>query len=194
MGALWVWANDNIRDEATSVPLPTRRPYPDNGKLSNFRYLSWSATPTNGREPDDLQPRAQIKWLFEESELVSRDSEAFRKFTDKYTVPENLWRNMLGTAAQVKMRKEKRKEETGREQMERLNWEYYDIDWIGLYNSELSLNFSRTDQLHREESWKGRNDLSANWHLAERSNGVSTTSAAPAKKCAAISNLITFQG
>jgi len=90
--------------------------------------------------------------LFEESELVSRDSEAFRKFTDKYTVPENLWRNMLGTAAQVKMRKEKRKEETGREQMERLNWEYYDIDWIGLYNSELSLNFSRTDQLHREES------------------------------------------
>ena len=62
------------------APLPTRRPYPDNGKLPNFHYLSWSATPTNGREPEDFQPRAQIKQLFEESELVSGDSEAIRKF------------------------------------------------------------------------------------------------------------------
>ena len=36
-----------------------------------------------GREPDDFQPRAQIKPLFEESELVSKDSEAIRKFSDK---------------------------------------------------------------------------------------------------------------
>ena len=68
------------KDETTSGPLPTRRPYPDDGKLPNFHYLSWSATPTNGREPEDFQPRAQIKQLFEESELVSGDSEAIRKF------------------------------------------------------------------------------------------------------------------
>ena len=68
------------KDETTSAPLPTRRPYPDNGKLPNFHYLSWSATPTNGREPEDFKPRAQIKQLFEESELVSGDSEAIRKF------------------------------------------------------------------------------------------------------------------
>ena len=30
----------------------------------------WSATPTNGREPDDFQPGAQIKRLFEESESI----------------------------------------------------------------------------------------------------------------------------
>ena len=53
------------------------------GKLPTFHYLSWSATPTNGREPDDFQPRAQIKRFFEESELVSGDSEAIRKFSDK---------------------------------------------------------------------------------------------------------------
>ena len=72
------------------APLPTRRPYPDYGKLPNFHYLSSSATPTNGREPDDFQPRAQIKRLFEESELVSGDSEAIRRFSDKYIVPEKL--------------------------------------------------------------------------------------------------------
>ena len=38
----------------------------------------WSATPTNGPEPDDFQPRAQIKRLLEENELVSGDSEAIR--------------------------------------------------------------------------------------------------------------------
>ena len=41
------------KDETTSAPLPTPRSYPDYGKLPNFHYLSWSATPTDGREPDE---------------------------------------------------------------------------------------------------------------------------------------------
>ncbi|PFX31502.1 hypothetical protein AWC38_SpisGene3741 [Stylophora pistillata] len=100
------------KDETTSAPLPTRRPYPDYGKLPNFHYLSWSATPTDGREPDDFQPRAQIKRLFEESELVSGDSEAIRRFSDKYIVPEKLVAEYVEHLAQIKMRKEKKKEET----------------------------------------------------------------------------------
>ena len=119
-----------------SAPLPTRRPYPDYGKLPNFHHLSWSATPTNGREPDDFQPRAQIKRLFEESELDNGDSEAIRKFSDKYIVPEKLVAEYVENLAQIKMHKEKKKEETERERMERLNREYNDIDWLGLYNSD----------------------------------------------------------
>lgn len=38
--------------------------------------------------------------------------------------------------AQKKMRKEKKKEETEREGMERLNRKYNEIDWVGLYNSD----------------------------------------------------------
>jgi len=52
-------------------PTSNSTPYPDFGKLPNFQYLFWSATPTSGLEPDDFQPRAQIKRLFQESELVS---------------------------------------------------------------------------------------------------------------------------
>ena len=63
----------------------------------------------NGREPDDFQPRAQIKRLFEESEVVSGDSEAIRKFSDKYIVPENLVAEYVEHLAQIKMRKEKKK-------------------------------------------------------------------------------------
>ena len=145
------------KDETTSALLPTRRPYPDCGKLPNFHHLSWSATPTNGREPDDFQPRAQIKRLFEESELDNGDSEAIRKFSDKYIVPEKLVAEYVEHLAQIKMRKEKKKGETEREPMERLNREHNDIDWVGLYNSdklsslrELSLYFS-----HHKITFKG---------------------------------------
>ena len=81
----------------------------------------WSANPSNGRELDDFQPRSQIKQLFEESEVVSGDSEAIRKFSDKYIVPEKLVEEYVEHLAEKKMRREKKKEETEREQMERLN-------------------------------------------------------------------------
>ena len=68
----------------------------------------WSAIPTNGPEPDDFQNRAQIKRLFEESELVSRDSEAVRKFSDKYIVPENLVAEYVEHLAKIKMRRKRR--------------------------------------------------------------------------------------
>ena len=59
--------------------------------------------PTNGRDPDDFQPRAQIKRLFEESELVSGDSMAVRKFSDKYIVPEKLVAEYVEHLAQIKI-------------------------------------------------------------------------------------------
>ena len=106
----------------------------------------WSATPTNGPEPDDFQNRAQIKRLFEESELVSRDSEAVRKFSDKYIVAEKLVTEYVEHLAQIKMRKEKKKEETERDRMERLNQQYNGIDLGGLYNSD-KLSSLRVDEL-----------------------------------------------
>ena len=113
--------------------------------------------PPMAAEPDDFQPRAQIKRLFEESELDNGDSEAIRKFSDKYIVPEKLVAEYVEHLAQIKMRKEKKKGETEREPMERLNREHNDIDWVGLYNSdklsslrELSLYFS-----HHKITFKG---------------------------------------
>ena len=133
----------------SSAPLPTRRPYPDYGKLPTFRL-----------EPDEFQPRAQIKRLFEESELVSGDSEAIRKFSDKYIVPEKLVAEYVEQLAQIKMRKEKKKEETERERMERLNRQYNNIDWAGLYNSDKLSSF-RVDELslyfsHHKITFKGK--------------------------------------
>ena len=102
--------------------------------------------PTNGREPDDFQPRAQIKRLFEESELVSGDSMAIRKFSEKYIVPEKLVAEYVEHLAQIKIPQEKKKEETERERTEQLNREYNDIDCVGLYNSD-KLSSLRVDEL-----------------------------------------------
>ena len=62
--------------------------------------------------------------------------------------------------AQIKMGKEKKKEETERERMERPNWEYSDIDWVGLYNSD-KLSSLRVDELslyfsHHKITFKGK--------------------------------------
>ena len=62
--------------------------------------------------------------------------------------------------AQIKMRKEKKKEETEREWIERLNRQYNDIDWAGLYNSD-KLSSLRVDELslyfcHYKITFKGK--------------------------------------
>ena len=105
-------------------------------------------------------PWAQIKRLFEDSELVSRDSEAVRKFSDKYIVPEKLVAEYVEHLAQIKMRKQKKKEETERNRMERLNQRYNDIDLAGLYNSD-KLSSLRVDELslyfsHHKITFKGK--------------------------------------
>ena len=97
--------------------------------------------------------------------------------------------------AQIKMRKEKKKEETERERMEWLNWEYNYIDWVGPYNSdkvsslrvdELSLYFS-----HHKITFKGKKAEKVAMikvHIGSllSDSMESTTSAAPAKKCSAL--------
>ena len=64
--------------------------------------------------PMDFQPRAQIKRLRKEDEVVSGDSEAIRKISDKHIGPEKLVAEYVEQLAQIKMRKEK-KEQTVRE-------------------------------------------------------------------------------
>ena len=74
----------------------------------------------------------------------------------------NLWLLWLYVKhlAQIKMHKEKKKEDLEREQMERLNREYNDIDWVGLYNSDKLLSL-RVDELslyfsHHKITFKGK--------------------------------------
>ena len=55
--------------------------------------------------------------------LVIGDSEVIREYSDKYIVPEKLVAEYVEHLTQIKMRKEKKKEENERERMEQLNRE-----------------------------------------------------------------------
>ena len=100
--------------------------------------------------------------MFEERKLVSEDSEAIREFSDKYIAPEKLVAENVENHTQIKMHKEKKKEETEREKMERLNREYTDTDWVALYYSD-KLSSLRVNELalslyfsHHKITFKGK--------------------------------------
>ena len=70
------------------------------------------------------------------SSLELRLSYCLRNKSNKYIVPVKLVAEYAEHLAQIKIRKENKKEEIEREGMERLNRECSDIDWVGLYNSD----------------------------------------------------------
>ena len=83
-----------------------------------------------------------------------------KKFLDKYNVPEKLVSEYVEHLAQLKMCKEKKKEETERERMEQLNWEYKDTDWVGQCKTE-KLSSLSVDELssyfsHHKITFKGK--------------------------------------
>ena len=101
-------------------------------------------------------------------------------------------------------KEKKKKEETERERMERLNREYSGIAWVGLYNldklsslgmDELSLYFS-----HHKITFKGKKAEKVAMikaHIGMLLYGsveCQQPRKPPAKKCAVASDLITFRG
>ena len=90
-----------------------------------------------------------------------------REVFDLLNVPEKLVAEYVEQLTQIKMRKEKKKEETERDWMERLNRQYNDIDWAGLYNSD-KLSSLRVDELSlyfpiSRSPWKERKLSRSQW-------------------------------
>ena len=57
-------------------------------------YKSVFCTPVRNddgsrRDPDDWQPRAQLKRLFNSSEITLNDTDAFKQYATKFVVDEN---------------------------------------------------------------------------------------------------------
>ena len=78
-----------------SPATPTPRPYPDYIKLPDFHYIPGTKTPTSGRKPDDYQPWAQIKQMFQKGKLKAGDKKAIKEFSEKCIVSESLLQIIL---------------------------------------------------------------------------------------------------
>ena len=84
---------------------PTPRPYPNYSKLPDFHYLPGTKTPTTGRKPDDYQPRAQIKQMFQEGTLKAGDKNAIKDFSEKYIVSEKLVADYIDHLTDIETKK-----------------------------------------------------------------------------------------
>ena len=101
----------------------------------------------------------RIKRLFEESEVVSGDSDAIRKFSDKCIGSEKLVAEYVEHLAQIKIRKEKKWDWKGAKGTAELAVKWHWLGWTGLdfdkrsslRVDELSLYFS-----HHKITFKGK--------------------------------------
>ena len=119
-----------------SPPKRTRQPYPDYTRLPEHHYRNWNETPTEGRFPDDFQPRAQIKILFEKGELNCADLDDIKSFSKKYIVSEKLVYEYIQHLTMIKLRKDKRLAKGMEKRKARSEREHDDIDWRELYETD----------------------------------------------------------
>ena len=123
--------SERVRAETRS-PSPatlTPRSQPDYSKLPDFHYLPSTKTLTSGRKPDDYQPRAQIKQMFQEGNLKAEDKKAIKEFSGKYIASEKLVADYIEHLTDIEMRKDKWRTDNDRKRAERKQQEYNDIDW-----------------------------------------------------------------
>ena len=76
--------------EGVGVVEATLRPFPDYDKLPDSLYLPLSGTSIDGREPDDFQPRAQMKRKFNQNKLNPGDGETIAEFSENYIVTQKF--------------------------------------------------------------------------------------------------------
>ena len=85
-----IWKSKLLNFVSPAPATPTPKPYPDYIKLPDIHYIPNTKTPTSGCKPDDYQPRAQIKKIFQEGKLKAGDKKAIKEFSEKYIVSETL--------------------------------------------------------------------------------------------------------
>jgi len=113
----------------------TPRPYPDTSKHPSYHYLSIADTPVHDREPDDFQPRAQIRKLFVEGRIKCGDNEIIEQFAEKYIVKAEIVKEYLEHLTNIEIRKNVRKEETKRAKQDEEAKGYNDYSWEELFKS-----------------------------------------------------------
>ena len=130
-----VGANCSFCKEWTG-PLIDRcpKPFPDHSCLPEYHYLPpYNNTPREGRNPDDWQPRVQLKKERGSGRLVLSDSESVAAFSDKFIVKPKFVVEHLKHLEVVDFKKKKRAEERAKESQKAKEKNYEDYAWKDLW-------------------------------------------------------------
>ena len=115
--------------------------------LPEFHYLHYSETPKENREPDDFQPRTQLKKAHESGELTLSDSENVAAFADIFIVKTSLVVEYL-RHIEMKAFKKKRAEEAKEKLRVAKEKKYEEYDWMSLCGEGGELRKLRVSELN----------------------------------------------
>ena len=113
------------------IPQPVPDPQRPNHYLSVFET---SELNEHGRirDPDDCQPRAQIKKRFQKGEISTANEESINEFAQKYCVEEIFVKKYLEHLQELKTMEEIRSRSRKGEQQKRKEKKYDQYDWLKL--------------------------------------------------------------
>lgn len=134
---------DFVAKKTTIEANPVPRPYPNYDRLPDYHYLPIERTPTmidgNLREPDDFQPRAQLKKMFSSDGGISiNDVDKISVFSKKYICDEKYVSEYINHLHELKFMKEKRQMATKDKKLKDSTKSVHDFKWKEmLKNNEL---------------------------------------------------------
>lgn len=110
------------------------RPEPDYERLPDYHYkcvFDTSSQNPDGteRNPDDYQPRANLKTAFKDDLISLGDNNSVKAFPDKFVVKEALVREYLEHLENLELGKQLRSRQRERERIENKAKIYEDYDW-----------------------------------------------------------------
>ena len=125
------------------------KPFPDHSCLPEYHYLPYNNTPREGRNPDDWQPRVQLKKERGSGRLVLSDSESVAAFSDKFIVKPKFVVEHLKHLEVVDFKKKKRAEERAKESQKAKEKNHEDYAWKDLCEDPTKLQKLRVAELNK---------------------------------------------
>ena len=111
-----VGGNCSFCSEWTGPPIGRcPKPFPNHSSLSEYHYLLYNKPPREDRDPDDWQPRVQLKKDQSSGRLLMSDPESAAAFSDKFIVNAKFAVDYLKHLEVMEFKTKKRAEERARE-------------------------------------------------------------------------------
>lgn len=126
----------SAKDSAYNGPSPIK-PFPKPFPGDNFHYKSAKDTPTDGRQTDDYQPRAQVKKLFNSGMISSTNHECITEFSERFIVRVDTVREYVEHLEMLKLGKEKRLQSAQKKREETAEKTYGEYNWNQLFEQNL---------------------------------------------------------
>ena len=84
------------------------------------------------RDPDDWQPRAQLKRLFHSSEITLNDTDAIKEYATKFAVDEKYVRSYLEHLATLRLKESIRSTQRQTDKSKQDLKTYNEYDWLDM--------------------------------------------------------------